>query len=107
MSEQVPASATGRRGYHPPRRAQQAARTRRDVLSAARELFVAHGYSATTIADIADRAQVSLDTIYATVGRKPALLRDLVEPAISGTDQAVPAHERDYVTRIGVATTAT
>src|ERR1700712_274425 len=106
MSEQVPASATGRRGYHPPRRAQQAAGTRREVLSAARELFVAHGYSATTIADIADRARVSLDTIYATVGRKPALLRELVETAISGTDQAVPAEQRDYVLRMRAATTA-
>src|ERR1700712_1866190 len=106
MSEQVPASATGRRGYHPPRRAQQAAGTRREVLSAARELFVARGYSATTIADIADRARVSLDTIYATVGRKPALLRELVETAISGTDHAVPAEQRDYVQRVTMTDTA-
>jgi len=76
------------------------------VLLAARELFVSNGYSATTIADIADRARVSLDTIYATVGRKPALLRELVETAISGTDQAIPAEQRDYVTRIGTASTA-
>ena len=44
---------------------------------------------------------MSLDTIYATVGRKPALLRELVETAISGTDQPVPAEQRDYVIRIG------
>ena len=31
----------------------------------------------------------------------------LPEPAISGTDQAVPAEQRDYVTRIGAAGTAT
>lgn len=67
---------------------------------------MSNGYSATTIADIAERARVSPDTIYATVGRKPELLRELVETAISGTDQAVPAEQRDYVMRIGAATSA-
>ncbi len=40
------------------------------------------------MAAIAARARVSVDTVYATVGRKPALLRELVETAISGTDSA-------------------
>ncbi|PZS18746.1 MAG: TetR/AcrR family transcriptional regulator [Pseudonocardiales bacterium] len=106
MSENVKTPPAGKRGYHSPRRVEQAAATRAAVLSAARELFVTNGYSATTIADIAARARVSLDTIYATVGRKPALLRELVETAISGTAQAVPAEQRDYVTRIGAAATA-
>ncbi len=103
MSENVKGGAGGRRAYHSPRRVEQAAATRAAVLSAARELFVSAGYGATTIADIAERARVSLDTIYATVGRKPALLRELVETAISGTGQAVPAEQRDYVLRIGAA----
>ncbi len=64
------------------------------MLLAARELFVSSGYSATTIAEIAERARVSPDTIYATVGRKPALLRELDETAISGTEQAVPNMRR-------------
>jgi AcrR family transcriptional regulator len=81
--------------------------SRRCVLSAARDLFVSNGYTATTLADIATRARVSMDTIYATVGRKPALLRALVESAISGTDQAIPAEQRDYVKRIQAAQTAT
>ncbi len=106
MSMGVKAQRQGKRGYHSPRRVEQAAATRRAVLLAARRLFVSNGYSATTIADIAERARVSVDTIYATVGRKPALLRELVETAISGTDQAIPADQRDYVTRIGAATTA-
>lgn len=106
MSENVKTPGAGKRTYHSPRRAEQAAITRREVLSAARELFVAKGYSATTIADIAKQARVSLDTVYATVGRKPALLRELVETAISGTTQAVPAEQRDYVTRISAAATA-
>ena len=47
-----------------------------------------------------------MDTIYASVGRKPALLRELVETAISGSDEAVPAEQRDYVQRIHGADTA-
>jgi AcrR family transcriptional regulator len=94
------------RAYHSPRRAEQAEATRQAVLLAARHLFVTKGYTATTIADIARRARVSPDTIYATAGRKPALLRELVETAISGTDQAVPAEERDYVIRMRAAPAA-
>lgn len=106
MPEGVKEQPAGKRSYHSPRRIEQAAVTRRAVLDAARELFVDVGYSATTVADIAARARVSVDTVYATVGRKPALLRELVETAISGTGQAVPAEQRDYVIRIGAAATA-
>ncbi|PZS24470.1 MAG: TetR/AcrR family transcriptional regulator [Pseudonocardiales bacterium] len=106
MSDSVKPQSGGKRGYRSPRRVEQAAATRCAVLDSARELFVAHGYAATTVAEIAERARVSLDTVYATVGRKPALLRELVETAISGTDQAVPAEERDYVTRIRAAASA-
>ena len=93
-------SPTDKRSYSSPRRLEQAAATRRDVLTAARELFVADGYIATTVAAIAARARVSVDTVYATVGRKPALLRELVETAISGTDTPIPGAQRDYVARM-------
>src|SRR5260370_16212371 len=56
-----------------------------------------YGYRATTIATVAARAGVNVDTVYALVGRKPLLLRELIEQAISGTDHAVVAEERDYV----------
>jgi AcrR family transcriptional regulator len=94
------------RRYNSPRRAEQAAATRTEVLEAARELFVRNGYAATTIADIARTARVAVDTVYATVGRKPALLREVLESAISGTDHAVPASDRDYVARIRAAGSA-
>lgn len=96
----------GKRGYHAPRRAEQAAVTRRAVLDAARELFVEQGYAATTVAQIARRADVAVDTVYAAVGRKPALLRELVETSLSGTDHPVEASRRDYVLRIRAARTA-
>jgi AcrR family transcriptional regulator len=98
--------AQERRRYESPHRQAKAAETRRAVLEAALDLFGRHGYAATTVADIAASAGVAVDTVYAAVGRKPALLRALVETAISGTDDAVPAEERDYVVLIRAADTA-
>src|SRR6201993_3965400 len=66
--------ARQRKRYHSPRRAEQAVATRRAVLDAARELFIEHGYAVTTVADIARRARVGVDTVCAAVGRKTALL---------------------------------
>ncbi len=76
------------------------------MLTAARDLFVGNGYAATTIAEIAREARVAVDTVYATVGRKPALLREVLESAISGTDTAVPAEQREYVARVRAASSA-
>jgi AcrR family transcriptional regulator len=95
-----------RRRYTSSLRTEQAAATRRAVLAAARELFTEQGYAATSIAAIAGRAGVAVDTVYAAAGRKPALMRELVETALSGTDEAVPAEQRDYVVRIRAAATA-
>lgn len=106
MSDDVKKQPRAKRPYHSPRRGEQAAATRHLVLTAARELFVVSGYTATTVAQIADLAGVSVDTVYATIGRKPALLRELVETSISGTEQAVPAEERDYVVRVRATTSA-
>jgi hypothetical protein len=38
--------------------------------------------------------------VYELVGRKPILLREMIEQSISGTDHAVVAEERDYVNAI-------
>ena len=92
-----------KRRYDATRRREGAARTRAAVLGAARELFAERGYAATSMTAIADRAGVALDTVYASVGRKPQLARLLIETAISGTDQAVPAGQRDYVHAIQAA----
>jgi AcrR family transcriptional regulator len=100
MSENV------KRRYEAPRRAERAAATRSAVLAAARELFVARGYPKTAVSDIAALAGVSVDTVYSSVGRKPVLLRELVETSLSGQDRAVPAAERDYVVRVRAAPTA-
>ena len=92
-----------KRRYDATRRRQGAARTRAAILDAARGLFSERGYTATPMSAIAERAGVALDTVYASVGRKPELARLLIETAISGTDQAVPADQRDYVRAIQAA----
>jgi AcrR family transcriptional regulator len=92
-----------KRRYDASKRRQAAARTRTAILDAALELFAGQGYTATPMAAIAEQAGVALDTVYASVGRKPQLARLLIEAAISGSSQAVPAEERDYVRAIQAA----
>lgn len=102
----MPENVKATRAYNSPRRTERAAQTRRAILASARDLFVSQGYAASTIAEIASRADVAVDTVYATIGRKPALMRELVESAISGTDTAAPPEEREYVQRTIAARTA-
>ena len=78
------------------RRERSAARRQR-IVDSARDLMVEHGYRATKVSDIAARAGVNVDTVYELVGRKPILLRELIEQAISGVDHAVAAEERGHV----------
>jgi AcrR family transcriptional regulator len=88
------------RPYDGTSRRAQSEQTRRRILDAARTLILERGYRATTIAEIARRAEVHIDTVYQLVGRKPVVLRELIEQAISGTDRAVAARDRDYVAAI-------
>jgi AcrR family transcriptional regulator len=94
------------RSYDITVRAERAARTRQNILQAARELISEKGYVAATMREVAVRAGVSLDTVYASVGRKPALFRLLIETALSGGDGPVEAEQRDYVAAIRAAATA-
>lgn len=74
--------------------------TRQRILGAARTLMLERGYRASTIGEIARRSGVHVDTVYELVGRKPVLLRELIEQAISGTDHPVAAEERGYVSAL-------
>jgi AcrR family transcriptional regulator len=94
-----------KRAYESPVREDQARRTKERILAAAAELFLGGGYRSTTIADIARRAEVNVDTIYAVIGRKPDLVRELIERGLSGTDRPVPAADREYVAAIRAAST--
>jgi AcrR family transcriptional regulator len=89
-----------KRSYDNERRLAQSQDTKQRILEAARQQLMSKGYRATTIAQIARTAGVHHDTIYALVGRKPEILRELIEMAISGTDGPVAPEEREYVQRI-------
>src|SRR3954452_8623292 len=60
--------------------------TRRRVLSAAQEEVAESGYRAATVARIADRADVSVQTLYHAWGSKRDLLRGVLELAVSGQE---------------------
>ena len=94
------------RAYDSSARRSASERRRGRILSAARDTFLQRGYVGTTMASIADQSEVSIDTVYELVGRKPELFRLLIETAISGQDQAVPAEERDYVQQMRAEPTA-
>ncbi|MGB8022524.1 MAG: helix-turn-helix domain-containing protein [Candidatus Nanopelagicales bacterium] len=97
--------AVNTRRYRSEVRAAQAENTRRAILQAARELFTSEGYNA-TVAQVAQRAGVAVDTVYASVGRKPALVLAVIDMVLGGTDQPIPARERTYVQQIESATSA-
>lgn len=86
-----------KRSYDSSGRRARSTETRQRILDAARRLIIDKGYRAATIAAIAAEAEVSVDTVYELAGRKPVLLRELIEQALSGTDHAVVAEERDHV----------
>lgn len=88
------------RAYDATSRQRAAQATRSLVLESAQGLFVQNGYVGTTMPAIAQAAGVALDTVYASVGRKPTLFRLLIETAISGLDEPQAAEERDYVRAI-------
>jgi AcrR family transcriptional regulator len=89
-----------RRRYSSPLRQGQAQATRRAVLQAARELFIAQGYGATTVEQVAQRAGVSKPTVFTAVGNKQQLLRTVRDVAIAGDDDPVPVAERPATDRI-------
>jgi AcrR family transcriptional regulator len=85
------------RSYDTTTRQKQSAATRQRIVEAARALMLERGYRATTIAAIAAKAGVNTDSVYELVGRKPMVLRELIEQALSGTDHEVVAEERAHV----------
>ncbi len=91
-------TGTGKtRTYDATTRRAAADRTRRRILSAAHRLFTTQGYAETSVAQVARRARVSVDTVYAAVGRKPQLLLAVHDMALAGGPEPVPAEQRDYV----------
>ena len=89
--------AVVKRGYDSSRRQDQARETERAVLRAASELFVDQGYGRTTLAQVAERAGVSVETVYARFKNKPGLLHRVWDVTSGGDDEPVLFHERPEV----------
>ncbi len=88
------------RPYRSKLRDDQARATRRRIVEAGGELYVAQGYGATTIDAIAARAGVSRKTVFTSVGGKAALLKLAFDWALAGDDEPVAIADRPEVQRM-------
>jgi len=88
-----------RRRYDSPRRRAQAARTRQDIIEAARRLFEDNGYAGTTLVAIASEAGVVVETIYRGFDGKAGLLEEVIQAAVAGgvARAQVPVRERPAI----------
>jgi AcrR family transcriptional regulator len=60
--------------------------TRRRLLAAAKAEFAEHGYAAATVIRIAERADMSVQTLYSNWGNKRNLLRAVMESSVTGDE---------------------
>ena len=60
--------------------------TRRRLLAAAKAEFAERGYAAATVIRIAERADMSVQTLYSNWGNKRNLLRAVMESSVTGQD---------------------
>jgi AcrR family transcriptional regulator len=81
-------------------RAEQARATRRRIVAAAAEQFVARGYGATLLDQVAEQAGVAVQTVYFHFGNKRTLLKHVMDVAAVGDDEPVPLLERPWLQQI-------
>ena len=79
------------RKYVSPAREKQAADTRNRVLDAAEALLLEKGFAGTTVADVARRAGVSPQTIYATFSSKAGIIMAAIEDRVLRDERNVDA----------------
>lgn len=87
-------------------RRDKAEATRRKILRAAHEAFVANGYHGTTIAAVARRAGVATQTVYFTFHTKAALISAVIDLAVLGEDEPTIPQESPWWTAMAAAPTA-
>ena len=89
-----PKSMKPKRPYNSTRRLEQARETRRQIIAAARRMFIEHGYVGATIESIAQEADVAPETVFAIFGNKRTILANLVAVSVGGDDQPIPLLQR-------------
>jgi AcrR family transcriptional regulator len=95
-----------RRPYRSSVRQESARRTRQAIVAAATELFVLRGYAGTSLAEVGSAAGVARPTVFAAFGSKAALLRKVLDQALSGDDEPVAVADRPWFQPVWQATTA-
>ncbi|MEU5820849.1 TetR/AcrR family transcriptional regulator [Streptomyces sp. NPDC048567] len=95
-----------RNAKRPDGRAERSRLTREKIVTAARELFVAQGYGATSLQEVADRAGVAVQTVYFVFRNKRALFKDVVDTTIAGDAEPVATMNRDWFRDACAARTA-
>lgn len=87
-------------------RAARARETRARVLDAAAEAFLSHGYGATTIRGVAERAGVSPEAVYKGFRNKATLLKTVYDRTLAGDDEPIPLGDRPGIRMVVEAATA-
>jgi AcrR family transcriptional regulator len=90
----VSRDSSGRRKYDSSRRQADAETRQRRIIEEARDLFLANGFGGTSIGQIAEAAEVSPQTVYATFGSKAGLLSKVYDHAMVGDFDETPVRER-------------
>ncbi|PRC47364.1 TetR/AcrR family transcriptional regulator, partial [Mycobacterium sp. ITM-2017-0098] len=86
-----------KRAYRSDLRTSQARDTRRRIVAAAADLFVADGYAGASVDAIAAAAGVSRKTVFTAVGGKAELLALALDWAVAGDDAPRPLADRPEV----------
>lgn len=74
--------------------------TRKRVVDAALKLFIDHGYAATTVEAIAERAGVSQATIYQAFGTKQAIVERALDVTLAGDHAPMAIIDRPWVAEV-------
>lgn len=93
-----------RRAYRSAARESQARTTRSRIRHEAGRLFLERGYASTTIADVAQAAEVTAQTVYNVFGTKAALLKSVYDVTLVGDDEPVPLAQRPEMAAVLAAT---
>ena len=85
-------------------RAEKTRLTRRRIVAAAADLFLDQGYGATTLDQVAARADVAVQTVYFHFGNKATLLKEALDEAAVGDDEAVALLDRPWFAELKAET---
>jgi AcrR family transcriptional regulator len=94
VGEHVSRDSESRRKYDSTRRQADAEARHRRIVAEATKLFLDNGFVATSIGQIAEAAEVSAQTIYATFGSKAGVLGRAIDVAVTGDYEDVPIFDR-------------